>query len=320
MKKKILPLTLSLIMFFFTGLANLIWAEYPEKKIRFIVPNAPGGGADLTARILTKFANPYLNNKLYVENIAGAACAIGSRACLQADPDGYTLITLLTNHTLLQYTTKDYPSYEFFDPICIVAMDPVMISVRYNSPLKTFGDLVSHAKANPGKLSASNAGVGTPPHLGIAAIEGLTGIELTHVPFPGSGPAMTAAMGGHTDLGGLGCSEALPYVQGHKLRPLIVLSNDRSQLYPDVLVPKELGYDLAVYMFRGVAVRKGTPKEVKEVLASAFKKAMDAQECRKLMDKYGLEITFLNPEEAGPWLKKRSELHRNLVTRLGLHP
>jgi tripartite-type tricarboxylate transporter receptor subunit TctC len=170
---------------------------------------------------------------------------------------------------------KDYPTFDLFDPICIVAKDPVMLSVKMDSRFKTAGDLISYAKASPGVVTVGHAGVGSVNHMGDVAFEKAIGTKFNLVPYKGTGPALVAGIGGHVDVSSSGGTEALTYVEGKKLRPLVVFATERSRLYPDVPIAKELGYDVALYQWSGVAVPKGTPEEVKAVLVEAFRKTFE---------------------------------------------
>jgi len=301
-------------------LAQPVWAKYPEKKIRLIAAFAPGGGADIMARAITKFVNPHLDGQVYVENIAGASGAIGFREGAKAAPDGYTLVVMVTTIMSAPNVIKNYPTYDLFDPICVVAQDPTMLSVKTDSQFKTIADLVSYAQSKPGQLTVSTAGVGAIDHLYMSAFAKLIGTEFNFVPYKGAGPAVTAAAGGHADAVGSGYSEAYTLLSGNKLRPLVAFTDTRSSLYPDVPTAKELGYDLVVYLWRGVGAPKGTSKEAKNALVEAFRKATSEEEFKQLISKMGLQPIFLPPEEAGPFLKKQNDLLRGIAEKIGLKP
>jgi len=319
-EKVVIGSVLLIAMFALSLVAPQAWAKYPDRKIRFIVPMAPGGGADLLARTLTRFVNPHLTDKVYVENVTGGGAAIGFREGAKAAPDGYTITMLVTTLTIAPHITKGYPTYDLYDPICILATDPMMITVPIDSPYKTAADLISYAKANPGKLTAGTSGVGGPSHLGIAALGEAVGTHFTLVPHKGSAPVLVAAAGKHIDIGTSTCSEAIAMVEGKKLRPLAVFSPNRSRLFLDVPTTKEAGYELYLDFWRGIGVPKGTPLEIKNVLVEAFRKSMEDPECKKFMDQQGLNRVFLEPKEAGPWLKNQHEFFRSTATKLGIQP
>jgi tripartite-type tricarboxylate transporter receptor subunit TctC len=302
------------------SLTPFAWAKYPEKKIRLIAAFAPGGGADIMARALTKFVNPYLNNRVYVENIAGASGAIGFREGAKSAPDGYSLTMLVTTIMSAPNVTKNFPTYDLFDPLCVVAQDPTMMSVRTESQFKTISELIAYARTKPGQLSVATAGVGAIDHLYLAAFAKMIGTDFNFVPYKGAGPATVAAAGGHAEAVGSGYSEAYTLLSGKKLRPLVVFTNERSPLYPDVPTAKELGFDLVVYLWRGVGAPKGMLKEVKDTLTEAFRKATAEEEFKKLISQMGLQPIFLGPEEAGPFLKQQNDLLKGIATKIGLQP
>jgi tripartite-type tricarboxylate transporter receptor subunit TctC len=318
MKSKLLILIFSFLLIF--SVANDLWAKYPDKKIRLIAAFAPGGGADIMARSLTKFVNPYLDGRIYVENIPGASGAIGFREGAKSAPDGYTLVMMVTSIMTGPHVTKGYPSYDFFDPICVAAQDPTMISVKTDSRFKTIQELIAHAKANPGGLPVATAGVGAIDHFYMSAFAKSIGADFNFVPYKGAGPATVAAAGGHAEAVGSGYSEAFSLMSGKKLRPLLVFTNERSPLFPDVPTAKEIGHDLVVYLWRAVGAPKGIPKDVKDTLAEAFKKAIGDPEFQKMVKEMGLQPTFIGPDESGAFLKKQNDFLTAIAVKIGLKP
>jgi tripartite-type tricarboxylate transporter receptor subunit TctC len=302
------------------SLVNDIWAKFPDKKIRLIAAFAPGGGADIMARSLTKFVNPYLDGRIYVENIPGASGAIGFREGAKSAPDGYTLVMMVSTIMTGPHITKGFPTYDLFDPICVAAQDPTMISVKQDSRFKTIQDLIAYAKANPGALTVATAGVGAIDHFYMSAFAKSIGVDFNFVPYKGAGPATVAAAGGHAEAVGSGYSEAFSLMTGKKLRPLLVFTNERSPVFPDVPTAKEFGYDVIVVLFRAVGAPKGTPKEVKDVLADAFKKAIENPDFQKMVKEMGLQPIFIGPDEAGAFLKKQNDFFTGIADKIGLKP
>ena len=308
------------IIFFFAFGLNFAWAAYPDRKIRFIIQYEPGGLSDTTARAVVRYANPYLGDRIYLENIPGGGSTIGSWECLNAPPDGYTLTLLVTSTIAGPYVNKKAPSYDLFDPVCIIGLDPLMVGVKIDSRFKTAADLISYAKSHPGDVTMGTAGFGTIHHMGVEAFAGSIGAKITAVPFKGSGPSLVAAIGGHVDAAMASYVPSRPYVEGKKLRGLVVLDAKRSSLFPDVPTAKDLGYDAVVVTFQGIGVRKGTPEEVKAVLVEAFRKASEDEGFKKLMDQLGMERLYLGPKEAIPWLKSQHDLIKGIATKIGLKP
>ena len=312
-------LSLILAVIFVLGLAERVWAKYPDKRIRLIVAFAPGRGTDLPARIMAKYANPFLDNKIYVENIAGAAGALGFRAGAIAKPDGYTVTMLATSITVSPHTgVKDYPLLSQFDPLCVVAIDPCIMAVKPDHRFKTVNDLIEYGNSHPDEITMSTTGVGGINHLVIAAFGEATKCKFKAIPYEGSTPALVAAIGGHVDVGVAAVGGAIEYVRGGKLRPLVTFGGKRSKYLPEVKTAKELGIGVEMYTWRGAAVPKNTPKDIKDILEAAFHKAMDSDESKKLMDDEGVEPIYMGPEEAQGWLKKMDEYYKMVADKAGL--
>ena len=314
---------LGLLLFVVLGLLALqvgpVFAKYPEKRIRLVVPFAPGRGTDLPARIMAKYANPFLDNKIYVENIAGAAGALGFRAGATAKPDGYTITMLATGISVSPHVgMTDFPRLDQFDAICVVAQDPAILAVKLDSRFKTLNELIDFAKSHPNEVTMSTAGVGSINHLIIAALGYATKCQFKAIPYDGSTPAMVAAIGGHVDVGVSGTGGTLAYITGGKLRSLVTLGAKRSKYLPEVKTAKEQGIDVEMYMWRGAAVPKNTPQGIKDMINAAFRKAAESEEYKKTMDDEGLEPIYLGPQEAQQWLKKVDDYHKMIADKTGL--
>jgi tripartite-type tricarboxylate transporter receptor subunit TctC len=275
----------------------------------------------MTARTLVRYANPYLGGHVYVENIADAAGAVGYRTAAKTKPDGYTLVLIGSGILAKPHVTKDYPTLDLFDMICVVVQDPLALTTKPDGRFRTAADLISYAKAHPGEVTAGSAGgVGSAHHLLMSALEVATGAKFSLVPFAGDSPTLSAAMGGHIDISVASCSASKTLVESKKLRPLVVSDSERSNLYPDVPTFKELGYDVVNFVWMSVGTSKGTPKQVEDVLVGAFRKATQDEGYKKLTDQMGVKQIFLDSEKAGPWLRAQDNRIRNLATKIGLKP
>jgi len=195
-----------------------------------------------------------------------------------------------------------------------------MISVKTDSRFKTINELIAHAKKNPGGLTVATAGVGAIDHFYMRAFANSIGVEFNFVPYKGAGPATVAAAGGHAGAVGSTYSEAFTLTTGKKLRPLLLFTNERSSMFPDVPTAKEIGHDLVVVNFRAVAAPKGIPKDVKDVLAEAFKKAIENPEFQKLVKDMGLQPTFIGPDESRLFLKKQDDFFTGIANKIGMKP
>lgn len=310
----------SLLSFFMPG-TNFVWAKYPEKKIRLIVASPPGGADDLVGRTLARYVSPFLGGaQLFVDNAPGGGDAIGLREGANSTPDGYTLMLISTSLTTGPYTIKGFPTYNLFDAVCVLTLETRMIVTTWDSSFKTIGDVISSAKANPGKITVGVGGLGSSAYMGLMAFSIATGTTYTLVPYSGSGPAVVAALGGHLDLAVTSSSAFKTYFDSKKMRPLVTFGRKRYDIYPSTPTAKELGYDAEILSFTGIGVPKNTPKDVIEVLAKAFKKATEDPEFGKMIARLGSENSFIGPEEAGPWIKSQDAFYKGLALKIGLKP
>jgi len=301
--------------------AQSAWAaKYPERKIKLICAWAPGGGSDLMARTLARLVNQTLDGRVYVENITGATGLMGMREALNAPPDGYTLMLLTTTNSIAPAVMKDYPTPDQLDPFTVAGEDPMVMVVGLDSPFKTVADFIAAAKASPGKLTVATSGHGSPQHLAMAAFAAASGIEVSYVPFKGAAPALVATVGRHVDAVANGVSEMIAMNEAKKIRGLVAMSTKRQRQYPDVPTAKELGYDVVVSRWMGVAAPKGLPAEVKALLVDAFKKATDTEEFKKFNAQNGLEPFHGTAEEARAWIKNQAEYFKKVAERAGIKP
>ncbi len=321
MRKKVVWLSvLAAVISWFALNPDLVWAKYPEKKIRYIVPYAPGGFTDNSSRTLVRFMNNYLGNRIYVENVQGAAAAIGLREVGKAAPDGYTMgcyaLTVLTGPLVV----KDYPTWDTIDPICMVACDSSMIVVREESRFKTIKDLMTYVKAHPGEVTFGHSGVGSMSHIQNVAFAEAAGLKFRWVPYKGANPAVVAAMGGHVDVAGATVSDVHSYVQAKQLRPLVIYKEKRTPFFPDVPTSREIGYDLVLGMWSGPGVPHGVPADIRKTILEAARKATDEEAYKKAMDQMGFERVFWPTEEAVPKIKALNDFYKDIGAKMGLKP
>jgi tripartite-type tricarboxylate transporter receptor subunit TctC len=308
------------VIFSFTLNLESVWARYPEKKIRYIVPYAPGGFTDNSSRTLVRFMNPHLGNRIFGDNVAGAAGAIGMREAAKAAPDGYTLACYILTMMTGPLVVKDYPTWDTLDPICIVASDSSMIIVREESRFKTIKDLIDYAKAHPGEVTFGHSGVGSMSHIQNVAFAESAGLKFRWVPYKGANPAVVAAMGGHVDVAGATVSDVSSYVQAKQVRPLVIYKEKRFPFFPDVPTAREIGHDLVLGMWSGPSVPHGLPGDVRKILLDAARMATEDEGYKKAMDQMGFERVFWPNEEAIPKIKALNEFYKNMGAKMGLVP
>jgi tripartite-type tricarboxylate transporter receptor subunit TctC len=286
-------------------------AAYPEKPISMIVAYAPGGGTDLTARVIATFIEKYLGGsaKIVVVNRPGAGGEIGFTALADAAPDGYTIGFLNTPNVLsIPIERKTGYTLESYDLLGNVIDDPGGFSVHTASEIKSLADLVTYAKANPNAVTVGTTGVGSDDHLSMITFQKITGVKMTHVPFPGAAAVRTALVGRHITLGAVNIGEAMQFVQsGSPFRNLGQMSAKRSDLAPDVPTFKEQGFDMEFASLRGIAAPKGLPADVRDRLVDAVAKAVADPEFQAKAKEIYAPIRFLAPAEYAAAMRKTEE-------------
>ncbi|MBZ4655119.1 MAG: transporter substrate-binding protein [Peptococcaceae bacterium] len=317
MKKKLLALFLvSLLVLTMAGCGAA--EKFPTKPVTVIVPWAAGGGTDAVARGLAKATEKALGQTITVNNVTGGGGAVGHGAGLNAKNDGYT-VTMITFELLSLPPQKLVPfTYKDFDLLMRVNMDSAALTVKADAPYQTLKDFIEYAKANPGKINVGNSGPGSVWHIAAGLLEEKTGIKLNHVPFNGAAPAITDLVGGHIQAVTVSPAEVQSQVKAGQLKMLAVMSPERNPNFPDVPTFKELGYDINFGTWRGLAVPKGTPDNVKKVLADAFKKGYDSQEFQDFAKKAGLGLAYAPADKFKEFLDSLSKDVESVMQKLGL--
>src|SRR5215470_7474330 len=233
---------------FLGGLALLVAslpaaAQYPTKPVRMVVAFTPGGGVDITARFVAAKLTERWSKPVVVENRPGAAGNIGTEAVAKSAPDGYTLLMAFSSHAS---NAALYPSLPFditrdFASITLVATAPVVVIATPSAPAKTLAELIDYARAHPGAIKFASSGVGTPVHLAGELMTQLTGARLTHVPYKGIAPAMTAMLSGETEITYAAVLSAMQHIRSGRLKALAVASRNRYPGLPDVPTTAEAG-------------------------------------------------------------------------------
>jgi tripartite-type tricarboxylate transporter receptor subunit TctC len=250
------------------GLAQSPADKYPEKPIRIIVPFAPGGSVDNVARVIGQKLTEAWGQTVLVETRPGAGTMIGTQAAAKADPDGYTLIVVVSNHATnpALHTTMPYDALNDFEFISMLARAPVVIYSYPKFEPTNLKELIAYAKAKPGTLSFGSAGPGSMTHLVAEMLKIQTGIEMTHVVYRGGTPAMNDAMGGQIPMTFATVSQALAQYRGGLLKALGVTSETRNASLPDVPTFKEQGVDLVASEWYALLAPAKTPKPIVDKL------------------------------------------------------
>ena len=268
-------------------------AEWPERPINLIVAYSAGGGTDVTARTLQPFLEEALGQDIVVVNRPGAGGEVGHTAIAEAEPDGYTIGILNLPPMLTIPITRDAAfTRESFTPVAGLVRDPSAISVPASSPFQTLEEFVAFAKENPGALTVGTTGVGTDDHLAMRYLADAAGIELTHVPFAGAGPARTALMGGHVSAAGLNLGEASAAAREGRVRILAHFGEGASAFAPDIPTVQDLGYDVRMQSERGVGVPAGVAPDIVARLAAALEEVAANEEFRALNAQNSTEVAY----------------------------
>ncbi|HEY9317147.1 MAG TPA: tripartite tricarboxylate transporter substrate binding protein [Achromobacter sp.] len=276
---------------------------YPDKPIRMIVPYPPGGATDVIGRVLAQELTSALGQSVIVENRAGAAGNIGADQVAKAQPDGYTLLMgALTSHSINAALYRGRVTYDVeksFSPVSIVGTVPLVFVVNPSVQAKTLSEFIALAKSKPGYITMASAGNGSPQHLAGEMFKRSAGVDILHVPYKGSGPAMTDLMGGQV----LSMIETVPAAQGNikagKLRALAVTSPARVETLPDVPTAAEAGLkDFEVSSMFGIVAPANTPAPVIDRLNGELKKILAKPEVKASLLNQGAIATWTTPADA----------------------
>ncbi len=288
------------------------YAAYPEKSIRLVVPFATGGTSEIVARSVANGLTSVLGQSVYVENKTGGAGNIAMAEVKRANPDGYTLIlghvgTLAVNQLLFGKKLPYDPNKDFA-PVTLVAKVPNVIAVSSKSPYKTIADLIADAKANPKKINYGSAGNGSAGHLAMEYFSSEAGIDLTHVPYKGSGNMLTDLIGGQIQATFNGLPSLIGQIKGGALRPLAVGSANRSKALPDVPTLAESGFKgFETSQWYGIIAPAGTPSDIIATLQQAIKKVLDTPEFASRMLEDGAVLVGDTPQQFNVFINAEQE-------------
>jgi tripartite-type tricarboxylate transporter receptor subunit TctC len=280
---------------------------YPSKPIRVIVPFAPGGNVDITARLVAPALAEILGQPVVVENKPGAGGTIGADFVAKSPPDGYTL--LMGSNSTFSVAPSLYPKNPYhplrdFAPVTMIATAPFVLVVNPALPAKDARELVALAKASPGKLTMSSAGTGSSNHLVGELFQEISGARFTHIPYKGSGQALTDLMGGQVNLHFDQITSAASHIQAGKLRALMVTAPARVPMLPDVPTAAEAGYpSFEATNVTGLIAPAGTPREVIDKLNAATQKVIAQPAIRERFAGIGAEATGGTPEQFGNYIR-----------------
>jgi len=266
--------------------------SYPSKTVRIVVPYPPGGPNDLIARFLAQKLTDNLKQTFVIDNRAGATGMTGTDAVAKSPADGYTLLVSASVHVIYPSLFQKVPfdPIKDFAPISLMARAPLVLSVNPALSVKSVQDLISMAKAQPGKLQYASSGNGSATHLSAEAFKTQAGIDLQHIAYKGSSPAMTDVMAGHVQLVFDSLGSTLPYIKAGKLRALAITSSTRSAVAPEIPTIAESGvpgYDISTWY--GLWAPAGTPKEIVDKLSAEVQKILKSSDMQQQLTSRGIE-------------------------------
>ena len=307
-----------------SSMAPMAWAQgaYPNRPLRVIVPQPPGGGFDYVARALGERLGKQIGQSVVVENKPGSGTLVGTDAAAKADPDGYTLLMGSVSNIALNmglYDKLSYDSLRDFEPVGMAVSYSYTLMARTDLPFNTLQEVVAHAKANPGKLNYASAGNGSGQHVLAAALWHLAGVNITHIPYKGAQAAYQDLLGGRVDLFFDLSSTARPQVDSGKVKALALSGAERNPMHPNVPTILESGVaQLDLESWFGYFVPSKTPAAVQERLRSELAKVIASPELQENFRSRGGKPLNLTTAQTKALVKRDVERWTKLVRDIGI--
>jgi tripartite-type tricarboxylate transporter receptor subunit TctC len=319
---KALLCTAAVVLGLSGGLDRAEAQNFPNRTITLVIPFAPGGSTSIVGRVIADKMSELIGEKVVVDNRPGAGGTVGTKAVAKSDPDGYTIAlgytgTLAIGPSL--FKNAGYDPRKDFAPIGMIGNAPNSLVVHPSFPAKTVGELIAYAKANPGKVNFGSAGAGTASHITGEYFAASAGIKLVHVPYKGTGPALTDLLGGHIPMAFAPIPASHANVSAGMLRALAVTSTTRSSLLPEVPTIAEAalpGFDASLYY--GLVAPAGTPRPVIDKLNKTLNAALASDEVKKQLGLDGTEITPGTPQAYTDFIDKDEKKWAGLVKASGV--
>jgi tripartite-type tricarboxylate transporter receptor subunit TctC len=303
------------------AVSRFAWAQaYPTRPVRIIVPFAPGGVNDITARLIGQWLSERLGQQFAIENRPGAGTNVATEAVVTAPPDGYTLLLVClpnaSNATL--YQNLKFNFIRDITPVACIAREPFAIEVNPSLPVTTVPELIAHAKANPGKINMASGGVGSGNHIFGELFKMMTGVNLVHVPYRGAGPALVDLLGGQVQVMFASMSSSIEYVRAGKLRALAVTTATRSPVLPDTPTVAEFvpGYEASFWT--GIGAPKNTPAEFVEKLNKEINAALADPKTQARLAEWGATALPGSPTDFSKLIAAETEKWGKVVKFAGI--
>ena len=297
--------------------------NYPVKPIRLVVPFTPGGSTDILARVVAKQITDTFGQQCIIDNRPGAGGTIGMEIAARSAPDGYTLVmghigTLAVNPAL--YPKLSYDPLKDFQPITLVAMIPNMMSVNPKVPAKTVKEVIALAQAKPGSMNYGSGGNGSAAHLATEYFKLMTKIDITHIPYKGTAPAVTDLIAGNISMMITGVPPQLAFVKAGRLRPIAVATAKRLPMFPDLPTIGETVKGYEATQWYGILAPAKVPKTYIDRLNAAVVKALHSPETRTLLSSEAAEPVGNSPEEFGKFIRGEMARWAPVVRQSGAKP
>ncbi len=295
--------------------------KYPDKPVRFIVPFPPGGGNDILARALAPKLAEFLGQPVVIDNRAGAGGNIGTEAAAKAPPDGYTIVIASNQITINPwlYAKLPFDIEKDFAPVALVASVPMVLAVHPSVQAQNVRELIALAKAGPGKFNHSTPGNGTPQHIAFEVFNHAAGVQITHVPYKGTTPAIADLLGGQVQAA-IGTMASLEqHVKAGKLRALGVTTPKRSAAMPNVPTIAEAALPgFEVPLWYSILAPANTPKDVVARLSAEISRTLATPDIRDRLTGQGFEVSYLNSDQMGDLIKRDIARWQKSVKDIGL--
>jgi tripartite-type tricarboxylate transporter receptor subunit TctC len=298
-------------------------ANYPQRAVRIVVPSSPGGGTDILARVLADHFAKTLGGQFFVENRPGAGQSIGIEAVARSAPDGYTIVMVASTLALnpIMFKNIRYDPVRDFAPISQVASLPNVLLVHPSLPVTTLKELIALAKQKPGELHYASAGVGTSPHMGVELLKYMAGINLVHVPFRGTGPAVTETVGGHVPIVLSNTLTAKSLIEGGQLRALAVTGAKRAEGLPNIPTMAEAGVPgYEALQWYGLLAPAGTPPEIVQRLYAETAQALKLPEVKQRLASDGAEAVGSSPSDFARFIKSELDKWTSVARVANIQP
>jgi tripartite-type tricarboxylate transporter receptor subunit TctC len=295
---------------------------YPTRPVRWVVPYPPGGPTDITARLMGQWLSERIGQQFVIENRPGAGGNVGTEAVLRAAPDGYTLLLVSGAHAI-NATLYEKLNFNFIrdsSPIAGISRVPLVMEVNPSVPTKTVTEFIAYAKANPGKVNMASPGNGTPGHVTGELFKMMTGVDLLHVPYRGSAPALTDLLGGQVQVTFDTTPASIEYLRAGKLRPLAVTTSARADVLPDVPTMSSVVSGFEASAWYGMAAPKGVPMEVVEKLNREINSALADSRMRAKLADLGATPLPGSPADFGKLIGDETEKWAKVVKFSGAKP